>query len=273
MTETLPVTTAPMRLTARALIVGERIDTAGLERPDTISLLPLAFRVGERGMVALFRFGVAVLVGLTPLEEEDTLSKLRARVTGERARGDDETAVLEITPEGDEQKSAGGPIQIKSLSPQRFLVVADALAKTVALARDEREVNKVFDVIEPFAAQLAIRGKPPFRRRAMLRLIGQALLAQHRVSGRVAVEEKPDVLWDRPDLERLYARLVDEYELNERAGVLKRKLDVIVETAHALTDIIDADRATRLEAAIVILIVLELVAALVQIALALHGAR
>ena len=57
----------------------------------------------------------------------------------------------------------------------------------------------------------------------------------------------------------------------ERAGVLKRKLDVIVETAQALTDIIDADRATRLEAAVVILIVLELVAAIVQIALALHG--
>src|SRR5271166_5963380 len=233
MTETLPVTTAPTRLTARALIVGERIDTAGLERPDTISLLPLAFRVGERGMVALFRFGVAVMVGLTPLEEEDTLSKLKARVSGERARGDDETAVLEIAPEG-----------------------------------DEREVNKVFDVIEPFAAQLAASGRPPFRRSAMLRLIGQALLAQHRVSGRVAVEEKPDVLWDRPDLERLYARLVDEYELNERAGVLKRKLEVIGDTAQALTDIIDANRATRLEAAVVVLIVLELIAAIVQIALA-----
>ena len=155
--------------------------------------------------------------------------------------------MLEISPEGDEQKSSGGPIQIKNLSPQRFLVVADALAKTVALARDEREVNKVFDVIEPFAAKLAATGRTPFRRRAMLRLIGQALLVQHRVSGRVAVEEKPDVLWDRPDLERLYARLEDEYELKERAGVLKRKLDVIVETAHALTDIIDADRATRLE--------------------------
>ena len=27
--------------------------------------------------------------------------------------------------------------------------------------------------------------------------------------------EKPDVLWDRPDLERLYARLENEYELKE----------------------------------------------------------
>ena len=63
----------------------------------------------------------------------------------------------------------------------------------------------------------------------------------------------------------------DEYELHERADVLKRKLEVIGDTAQALTDIIDADRATRLEAAVVILIVLELIAAIVQIALALHG--
>ena len=179
--------------------------------------------------------------------------------------------MLEVSPIGDEQKSSSGPIQVKDLSPQRFLVVADALAKTVALARDEREVNRVFDVIEPFAAQLAATGRTPFRRRAMLRLIGQALLVQHRVSGRVAVEEKPDVLWDRPDLERLYARLEDEYELQERAGVLKRKLDVIVETAHALTDIIEADRTTRLEWAIIILIVAELIAAMVQIWLATAG--
>ena len=154
---------------------------------------------------------------------------------------------------------------------ERDLGQRDALAKTVALGRDEREVNAVFDVVEPFAVELARSGKPPFRRRAMLRLIGQALLAQHRVSGRVAVEEKPDVLWDRPDLERLYARLEDEYELKERAGTLKRKLDVIVETAHALTDIIDADRATRLEATIVVLIIAELIASVIQIALAMRG--
>ena len=123
-----------------------------------ISSLPLAFRVGERGMAALFRFGVAVMVGLTPLEEEDLLAKLRSRVSGVRALGDDETAVLEIAPDGDEQKSSSGPIQIKNLSPPRFLVIADALAKTVALARDEREVNAVFDVIEPFAAKLAATG-------------------------------------------------------------------------------------------------------------------
>jgi uncharacterized Rmd1/YagE family protein len=261
----------PTRLTARALLVGERIDTAGLERPDTLSQNPLSFRYGAGGIVALFRFGVAVMAALSPLEEEDLLGQLRSRISGARARGDDETASLVLAAEADEPVEAGGPIHIKNLSPERFLVIADALAKSVALARDEREVNRVYDVIEPFARQLAESGRPPFNRRAMLRLIGQALLAQHSVSGRVAVEEKPDVLWDRSDLERLYARLEDEYELKERAGTLKRKLEVIVETAHALTDIMDANRATRLEATVAILIVAELIVSLVQIVLAWRG--
>jgi uncharacterized Rmd1/YagE family protein len=136
----------------------------------------------------------------------------------------------------------------------------------VALARDERRVNAVFDTVEPFAAELASRGRPPWKRRAMLELIGQTLLVRHRVSGRVAVEDKPDVLWDRPDLERLYARLEDEYELQERGRTLTAKLDVIGETARALTELIDAERSVRLEWTIILLIAAEIVLTLFQMA-------
>jgi uncharacterized Rmd1/YagE family protein len=248
-----------LRVTARALLLGERLDTSGLERSDMVSAAPLSFRVGPYGFAALFRFGVAVLVGLSPLEEDDFLAKINVRVSGKRDHIDDETAVLSVSTDYDDQLPPGGPFQLKDLSPSRFLVIADALAKSVSLGRDEREVSAVFDVIEPFAAQLARNGRPPGNRRSMLKLIGQALLVLHRVSGRVAIEEKPDVLWDRPDLERLYSRLEDEYELKERTGTLKRKLEVIVETARALTDIIDADRSTRLEATVIVLIVAEIV--------------
>jgi uncharacterized Rmd1/YagE family protein len=85
------------------------------------------------------------------------------------------------------------------------------------------------------------------------------LLVQHHVSGRVAVSEKPDVLWDRPDLERLYARLEDEYELSERVDILNRKLEVISDTATTLADIIDAKRSLRLELIVIFLIAFEIV--------------
>jgi uncharacterized Rmd1/YagE family protein len=100
----------------------------------------------------------------------------------------------------------------------------------------------------------------------MIRLIGASLLVQHRVAERVAVREKPDILWDRPDLERLYARLEDEYELVERAETLGRKLDLIGETATVMTDLIDTERSLRLEAIIVILILFEIVITLYQMA-------
>ena len=83
--------------------------------------------------------------------------------------------------------------------------------------------------------------------------------ASQCVSGRVAVAEKPDVVWDRPDLERLYARLQDEYELKERAEALSRKLTLISDTAEMLTDMIDTQRSLRLEIMIVLLILFEIV--------------
>ncbi len=155
----------------------------------------------------------------------------------------------------------GGPIALKTLTPDRLIIIADALSKSVVLARDEREVASVFDRVEPFARWLAERGRVASGRSAILKIIGNALLVQHRVSGRVAVAEKPDVVWDRPDLDRLYARLEDEYELKERAEALARKLAVIADTAEVLTDIIDTRRSLRLEIIIVVLIAVELLIA------------
>jgi uncharacterized Rmd1/YagE family protein len=170
-----------------------------------------------------------------------------------------------VVPEKEDQILPGGPITLKTVTPEHLVVIADALSKSVVLARDEREVAAVFELVEPFARQLAEKGRTSGGRRAILRHIGNALLVQHRVSGRVAVTEKPDVVWDRPDLERLYARLEDEYELKERAEALSRKLSVIAETAEVLTDIIDTRRSLRLELVIVVLIAFELVIAGYQI--------
>ena len=252
-------------MTARAILLGERIDTVGLERSEMISTNPLAFRVGGHGEVVLFRYGVAVLFDLSPVEEDEVLRALRPRILAPFDRYEDETATIEVMPEGEEQIAPGGPIVVRDLSPPRLLVIADALAKNLALSRDEREVSRVFETIEPFAVELARDGRLPAKRRQVVRTIGQALLTQHRVSGRIEVEEKPDVLWDHPQFERLYARLADEYELKERAAALSRKLRIISETTSALTDLIDTGRSLRLEATIVALIVVEVIILLYEL--------
>jgi uncharacterized Rmd1/YagE family protein len=251
-------------LAGRALIVGERINTGGLERADVYATAPLAFRAGEKGFAAIYRHGAVVLIGLSPLEEDEVLRALEPRIVNPSPPREDEIITVRLSPEGDDAVTADGVISLKSVTPQHLLVVADILAKSAALDSDERQVARVFDTVEPFMRPLAERGRPPGGRRAMLRLIGEALLVKARVAGRVAALEKPDVLWDRADLDRLYARLEDEYEIRERVETLNAKLGVIGDTATALTDLIHTERSLRLELIIVLLIAFEIVFGLVQ---------
>jgi required for meiotic nuclear division protein 1 len=246
------------QLTAHALLIGDRINTAGFEG-QVLSSAPLAVRVGSNGLAVVFRYGVVVLIGLSAEEEKDFLGRLRDRCFGRIMPPEEEWAKIQIAKDAEEPIPVGGPILVREFSLERLLLVSDALAKSVVLGRDEREVTNVFDTIEPFARELASFGKTSRNRTDLLKLLGNALLVQHRVSGRVAVGEKPDVLWDRPDLERLYARLQDEYELSERVETLNRKLAVIADTATTLADIIDTKRSLRLEIIVVILIAFEIV--------------
>ena len=257
------------RVPVHALHLGDRINTVGYDG-EILSAVPLAVRNGQNGVAVLFRYGVAVLIGFTAEEEAAFLQKIATRIVGRLGVAEEENAFVEIAAGAEDQISAGGPIALGDMSLPRMLIVADALAKSVALASDERDVTKVFGVIEPFAVELAAHGRTRRNRIEILKLVGNALLVQHRVSGRVAVAEKPDALWDRPDLERLYARLEDEYELKERVETLDRKLAVIADTAETLADIIDTRRSLRLEVIVVLLIAIEIATSFYQISIA-HG--
>jgi uncharacterized Rmd1/YagE family protein len=265
MSETVRVEPQPATLRARAVLLGERLGRAPADADGVVTPAPLSFKIGEGGLVVLFRYGAAVMFGLDHAAEAGTLRTLAERVIIPEETPEEETAQIAIRPDEEEMITPSGVIQLRASTPDHLLVVADAMAKSIALARDERHVAAVFDAIEPFAAGLAERGRSPGGRGAILKMIGRALLVQHHASGRVAVREKPDILWDRPDLERLYGRLEDEYELAERAETLDRKLAFISTAASALVELKDADRSLRLELAIVVLILAELAVAFVQL--------
>ena len=265
---TSPKQEAASTMRIRALMLGDRINASGLEIGTLVSSTPAAFRV-HAGLAVIFRYGVVVLIGLLPSEEKVLIDTLKSRVTGELSPYEEEIAHAQLCKdESAEAIQPGGPICLAKFSDERLLLIADALAKSTSLARDERRVAAVFDVIEPFARRLAEQGRTPPRRKGILKLIGNALLVQQRVAGRVAVAEKPDVLWEKPD--RLYARLEDEYELKERLDTLERKLTAVSETANALTDIIDTQRSLRLEIAVVVLIVIEVAIGCFQILTGTH---
>jgi required for meiotic nuclear division protein 1 len=111
------------RVTAHALHVGDRINTMGFE-DEALSAVPLAIRAGEAGIAVLFRYGVAVLIGLSPEDEIAFLEKLKPRIGGKLTRFEEETAVVALAREAEDQVLAGGPIQLRDMSPERLLVIA-----------------------------------------------------------------------------------------------------------------------------------------------------
>jgi uncharacterized Rmd1/YagE family protein len=150
----------------RALYLGGRIETGGLERNDVLSTVPLAFRSGDKGVVALFRYGVAVFVNMSPLEEDEVLRRLDGRIINPVVHRDEDTALIEITPDKEDHHTAAGTIAVKVLSNEHTLLIADAIATSVVLARDEKNVAAVFDVMEPLARELAEHGRAPGGRRS-----------------------------------------------------------------------------------------------------------
>ena len=263
MTTPAPTTTAAGGVEARAVLLGERVDVRGFAAPGVFSQIPFAFHAGPAGVVVLYRFGAAVFVGVDRAAQDEIIAALLDRVTDVAEPMEVEIATLLIAG-GQDNVVGPGRVALADDASERLLIVADALAKSVALADDERYLRGVFEKLEPFALDLAKTGGAALTSKALLQLLGETLVAQARMIGRVEVQEKPDLLWDRPDLQRLYAKLEDEYELIERAGALARKVKVVEEIASTLANVTDVRRTVRLEVAVVALIAVEIVLSLFE---------
>lgn len=242
---------------ARALQLAERIDLKGLEREEQLSTNPLAFPVGSNGMVVLFRFGAAVFFQLNPLQEEEIIDSLKDRLVEPLQERESETATIAIMPDADDTVTVSGNVELKNAAPERLLLVAEALAVSVALAYDEHRIAEAFDRIEPVASSLKRRKLLRGSRAGLLSQIGEALLIQQRLAGRIEIADQPDVLWDHPELERLWVKLADDYDLAPRARAIGQKLEVIRETADTMRDLLATQTSHRLEWYIIILILVE----------------
>lgn len=242
---------------ARALLLGTRLDLRAWPENETLARNPLAVRVAGGGIAVLFRYGVAVLFGVAN-EAERALRERLAPLVENRYRGvEEETLALRVEP-GRAEGIAEGALLVQSGSVARLQLAADVLSKSALLAHYETRLGAEFDRIEPFALHLERKGRHPGRMPEHLKRIGALLRMEQRMVGRAEIGDKPELLWDHPELERLYALLEAEFEVHERLAVMERKLELAGRTVRTLVDLINARHALRVEWYIVALIVIEI---------------
>ncbi|CAA7620703.1 conserved hypothetical protein [Candidatus Terasakiella magnetica] len=222
-----------------------------------LATAPLIIRAGRDGHAVLFRYGVVVLFNLDPMEEAIFLASLGKLVADPLPVQGRESVEVVIAADSEDHIDKEGRVFLTDSCPERLQLLAEVLARELVLEHYETRIAKVFDSIEPLAASLGRGNLRKLKTKDLLIQIGEVLLAEHRMVGRVQLLESPEVLWIKPELERLFVRLEREYDLTARDKALDRKLEVISDTAETLLDLIQTRSSMKVEWYIVALIVLE----------------
>jgi required for meiotic nuclear division protein 1 len=242
---------------ARALLFSDRFDLRTWKAAERLASSPVAVAVPGGGLVVVFRYGAVVFFDTTEAEDSAFLRQLEP-VMGV-AIGVPETEEVEIRVDPKAREGMQGDrIFVNTDEIERLQIVADVLSKSVVLAFHEGRIAGSFDRIEPLARELEQRGRVGDTKE-LVRHLGAMLLSEQLMIGQVAVAEKPELLWERPDLEGLFIRLEDEFEIKERHTALRQKLDLIAHTSQTLVQLQQNRRSLRLELYIVILILVEIV--------------
>lgn len=242
----------------RALLLGERLDTRALERDKPLGVAPLTVEIPGGGVAVLFRYGAIVLFGVATTATDNFVASLRTSIIGALNAPEQDEARLLLRPESDQPVDAAGNIVLREKTTEGLQLVADILAKSLVLSHYETRIADLFDRIEPLAATLREKGRAGATGRELLRHIGDVLLMQQKMVGRVETGEKPELLWEHPELERLYMRLAEEYELRDRDRAVDRKLDIVSRTVETLLGLVQTRSSMRVEWYIVLLIIAEL---------------
>lgn len=257
--------TEQIDLKARALLLGDRLDLRLFKLADCLATTPLTLQVNAEGGVAvLFRYGVAVLFGVSEQDEIRFLDTLKPLLTNPY-----QTPEIEEMDIHAGRSSIGvqsGAVSLDVVSLEKLQIIADALSKNLVLTLYEKKVASEFDKIEPLAQELATHGRVSADTKKLLSKIGSMLLIEHRMVGRAEIGDKPETLWDNPHLEGLYASMADEFELKERQSALDRKLGLISDTAQTLADVWDNKQLHKLEWYVIVLILFEIIISLIEMA-------
>ena len=244
-----------------AWLLGERLDTRVLEAGTVLATSPLAISTQGGGVAVVFRYGAVVLFDSSATTHERFLAKLDPLLTDRLATPEREELELLIRADTEQIVDAAGNIVQPDRAIERLQLVADVLAKNLVLSHYETRVAAIFDRIEPLAQALRETGRAGVPGKTLLQHIGNVLAIQQKMVGRVETSEKPELVWEHPELDRPYMRLAEEYELRDRSRAIDQKLEIVSRTVETLLSLEQTRSSLRVEWYILALIVAELIIA------------
>ena len=221
----------------------------------------LRYEVEGGGEAFLYPFGAVVFHDAHPERREQfmeriqsALPRLTRQVVAESFTAREET--------GARTGLVDGALQLSELGPERAAAVAIVVAQSAAMEYYERLVDDLLARTNALFGRLEKSGTVPARTGRLHRFIGEAITSRNEVISVLHLLDKPDEVWEDPELDRIYDDLRAEFDLVDRYQALETKMRGVQESLELVLDVARDRRMWLLEGSIALLILVELVLSL-----------
>jgi uncharacterized Rmd1/YagE family protein len=218
----------------------------------------------RNGEMSLYPFGAAVFRDVPPDVQEAELARLRGAVPKLQAQAVEESFVVREDATVARPRAEAGTLVVDVLTDDRARTVALVVAQSAAMEYYEKIADGMFGETERLADRLEQAGTVSLRVRSLHRFIGRTIGTRNEVLSVLHLLDKPDETWDDPTVDRIYDELRVEFDLLDRYQALEAKLRSTQEALELVLEVARDRRLVVLEAAIVVLIVIEIVLSLVR---------
>lgn len=142
-------------------------------------------------------------------------------------------------------------------------IVATVLAKSVALEKIEIEIDRLLDEIEDIVQYLH-QGKLNISDAKLAKLSARILGFKFNSISYIMLLDKPDITWSNEEAAALFTELAALFELEDRYEKMRHKSDTLMDITQVFSSLVHAQRGTKLEWAVIILITIEIVLSLLE---------
>lgn len=232
------------------------------QKPRSGRLSPGSTKIKQlaEGTVYWFRFGVIAFHNVDSRSRDQFLKEFShgewKTWLGESLKLDESS---EIAPKVEFEH-----ITLDKMTPERAEFIANLVSQSAALEHYEIAVDKTFTEVQTLVRKLKLKGTiSPFPG-SLHRFVGRSLEMKNSVISSLHYLDLPDLLWDDSTMDEMYEDLQAFFDIKERFSAIERKLESIQDSLELLLDTARDRRMYWLEAAIVALILFDIIAAIVE---------
>jgi len=225
---------------------------------------PLVLKLVDQEYAVLTKFGAVSFWNVERPLIKEFIKEIMPFTRGSR-RDYNYVDTLDVHVGADREKATFEELYLKNLDVEKIKIVSYVSAQSVALDRYEEEIDRRLDELGRVVENLKSSGKARFDQKSLLKQVGHTLSVKQNTVSSLSLLDKPEAAWEQEEIERLYDRLRDAYELRDRFDILNEKIDFLSENNTTLLNYISSQKANFLEIVVIILIVIEIVLFLLEL--------